>query len=154
MRKLLAVAVLGCLPWPLNAQTASEKAVPVDRVVAELSVLRYELSKAAVARDIESYLAFWAPDARVREPGLRLNGTEFVIFAKDFFAKGQVILLNIRPSNVYVHGDVAYEFGEYDEKATVDGQMISVENNYAMRWRQMPNGSWRIDQFIAGARDN
>jgi ketosteroid isomerase-like protein len=125
-----------------------------DQVITVLEGRRNELERVAIARDTEKFISFWAPDVRVREPGTALDGPQFPAYVRDFFSKGQVTALDIRPAKVYVHGDVAYEFGEYDESATLAGQSISVKNNYAMRWRRLSNGTWVIDQLIAGPRGN
>jgi ketosteroid isomerase-like protein len=153
MRTLLAVAAIVCLPATAWSQSAAlEKSS--DKVMDELVKRRENLERVAMARDVEMFLTFWAPDVRVREPGLALEGDQFVAFVRDFFKKGQVTLLDIRPARVFVHGETVYEFGEYDENALMDGQTVSIKNNYALRWRRMPSGAWAIDQFLAGARDN
>ena len=123
-------------------------------VISVLDARRNDLERTALARDTEKFVSFWAPDVRVREPGTVLDGPQFVAYVRDFFSKGQVTSLDIRPAKVYVHGNFAYEFGEYEESATVAGQSISVKNNYAMRWRRLESGSWVIDNLIAGPREN
>lgn len=136
----------------LAACSSAMNAGSDNSVVRVLESRRSELQRIAIARDVEAFLSFWAPDVRVREPGLMLDGPQFAPYVRDFFSKGQVNALDIRPAKIYVHGDVAYEFGEYDESATVAGQTMSVKNNYALRWRRLANGTWVIDTFTAGPR--
>lgn len=125
-----------------------------DRVISMLETRRNDLEGIAVAGDTERFISFYAPDVRVREPGTVLDGPQLPPYVRDFFSKGKVTALDIRPAKVYVHGDVAYEFGEYDESVTLTGQSISVKNNYAMRWRRLADGTWVIDHFIGGPRSN
>ena len=122
------------------------------QVISVLDARRNELERIALARDAEKFISFWASDVRVREPGTVLDGPQFAPYVRNFFSRGQVTALDIRPAKIYVHGNVAYEFGEYDESASLDGQSISVKNNYAMRWRRLENGTWVIDHLVAGPR--
>lgn len=152
MSRLMMLAALGLVAACSSATNSS--AATDAQVIAALDARRNELERVAVSRDAERFVAFYAPDARLREPGTVLDGPQVAAYIRDFFSKGQVTALDIRPAKVYVHGNFAYEFGEYDESASLGGQTISLKNNYALRWRKVANGSWVIDHLVAGPRGN
>ena len=52
-----------------------------------------------------------------------------------------------------VHGDVAYEVGEYDETLEVEGEQQTIQGYYFLRWEKGTDGVWRIDRLVAGPRE-
>ena len=96
--------------------------------------------------------AFWTDDSRVLVPGTDLTGSELASFIEDFFAAGgSVQSVEFRTADVFVHGDVAYELGQYEEVGQFAGQEPEhVSSNYFLRWEKQPDGNWRIDRFVSG----
>jgi ketosteroid isomerase-like protein len=95
---------------------------------------------------------FWTDDSRVLVPGTDLTGSELVSFIEDFFAAGgSVQSVEFRTADVFVHGDAAYELGQYEEVGQLAGQDPEyVSSNYFLRWERQPDGNWRIDRFVSG----
>jgi ketosteroid isomerase-like protein len=96
--------------------------------------------------------SFWTDDARVLVPGADLIGSELASFIDDFFAAGGVIRsVEFRTADIFVHGDAAYELGQYEETGQVGIQEPEhVSANYFLRWERQPDGSWKIDRFVSG----
>lgn len=96
--------------------------------------------------------SFWTEDARVLVPGTDLTGSELMSFIDDFFAAGGVVRsVEFRTADIFVHGDAAYELGQYEETGQMGEQAPEhVSSNYFLRWERQPDGSWKIDRFVAG----
>jgi len=103
--------------------------------------------------DAEGVVAFWTSDIHVLEPSLDLSGDQAREFMRHFLATGRVVSLDVEAYERFVHGEVAYELGEYDETIEVDGEQVKVQNYYFMRWEKGADGVWRFDRFVAGPRD-
>lgn len=142
----LMFAFTACASQPVPA--ADDAAVQqeiADRLVA--------FQSAILAGDAEPFLGFWTSDARALEPGVDRSGEEFRQYVRDFFAGGKVTSIDIQPYERFVHGDVAYEMGQYDETAQVQGQPpMTFKNYYFARWERGEDGQWRFDRLVAGPR--
>lgn len=144
----LASLLTACAPAD-RASVADDAAVQqqiADRLVAFRSAI--------LAGDAEPFLAFWTTDARALEPGVDRSGEDFRTYVRDFFATGKVLSIDMQPFERFVHGDVAYEMGQYDETAQVQGQQpMTIKNYYFARWERGQDGQWRFDRLVAGPRD-
>lgn len=167
MRTLLRIlpfavlSVIACEP----ADTTPEAAEPAAEITAadetavrnamEAQLDAYE--QAALAGETSGMLAVWTDDAELYEPGLRLSGSDLPGFYEELFASGGVAIneIDIRTSEVFVHGDVAYAIGDYDETLTMgsDDETMTIHNNYFARWERGADGTWKIDRLVVGAVD-
>ncbi len=109
----------------------------------------------ASANDVEGWSSYWTSDARILEPGMDLSGEDLFAFGKEFFeGGGKVFSLNLEPFDTYVHGDTAYQVGQYDETFQAPGQdPQTVNNHFFARWERQADGEWRISRLVAGPRD-
>lgn len=138
------------------APTSEAAADPADEDAAraEIAERRASFTETLRAGEAEPFLEYWTDDAYMREPGMSLDRAGLESFVAEFFATGRVLSLDIHPADVFVHGDVAYEFGEYEETIQVEGQEpFTVRNHHALRWERGDDGAWRIDRIVTGARD-
>lgn len=142
----LSLLLTACAPAVPAADDAAVQQQIADRLAAFQSAL--------VAGDAEPFLAFWTTDARALEPGVDRSGEELRQYMRDFFATGKVLSIDIQTYERFVHGDVAYETGQYDETAQVQGQpAMNIRNYYFARWERGQDGQWRFDRLVAGPRD-
>jgi ketosteroid isomerase-like protein len=104
--------------------------------------------------DTEMWLSYWTSDARLLQSGLTLSGDEFPGFAADFFdGGGQMFGLDLESHEIFVHDDVAYQIGQYDESFQFPGEEpASVQNYFFARWEKV-DGTWRIDRLLTAPRD-
>jgi ketosteroid isomerase-like protein len=60
--------------------------------------------------------------------------------------------IDIRTDETFVHGDVAYTIGDYEETLTMtpDAEPMSVHNHWFARWERGADGTWRIDRMVVG----
>jgi ketosteroid isomerase-like protein len=157
MKALAALAIL--LP------VAACQAPPAEMTEAERAQYEAEVEQAINARwddyasmyaelDAETWLSFWTPDTRLFQPGLTLSGEEFPAFAADFFGGGgQTFALDVESFEVFVHGDVAYQIGQYDDSFQFPGEEPALAQNYFFaRWEKV-DGTWKIDRFLTAPRD-
>ena len=111
---------------------------------------------AAIAQtnDFDTWVSFWDPDIRIVEPGMDMAGNDFIEFGKEFFGTGgRVISLDMESYDLFVHGDVAYQMGQFDEDFRPPGKdPVHVENHFFARWVKADDGSWRLNRFMAGPR--
>jgi len=141
------LAFAGCVA------TESDPATDAAAVRQELTDRMAALKEALLAGDIEEVLGFWTPDGRALEPGLNLSGDQLREYQRDFFSTARVVSFDVEAYDQFVHGDVAYEVGEYDETVEVEGQQQTVQNHYFIRWEKGTDGVWRIDQLVVGPRE-
>ena len=147
---VLALAAVLTTCAPTDRAPAGDDAAVQQQIADRLAGLRAAL----LAGSVDSFLTFWTDDVRVLEPGVDRSGEAFRQYIREFLATGKVVSLDIQPYDRFVHGDVAYETGQYDETAQIPGQSPMVfKNYYFSRWERGEDGLWRIDRFVAGPRD-
>lgn len=167
MRSLLrilpfvALSVIACEPaetTPEAAEPAAEMAAEDETAVRnamEAQLDTYE--QAALAGEIPGMLAIWTDDVELYEPGLRMSGSDLPGFYEEMFATGGITVneIDIRTSEVFVHDDVAYSIGDYEEDLTVgaDAETMTVHNHYFARWERGADGTWKVDRIVVGAVD-
>ena len=67
-------------------------------------------------------------------------------------AGGGIEYFETRPEDYFLHGDVAYEIGEYDEALRMGGGRQEIEGYYFIRWEKGADNVWRMDRIVAGRR--
>lgn len=108
----------------------------------------------ASSGDVEGWASYWTSDARILEPGMDFSGKELFDFGRNFFeGGGKIFSLDLEPFETHVHGDTAYQIGQYDESFQAPGQdRQSVQNYFFAMWKKQDDGGWRIGRFMAGPR--
>ena len=92
-------------------------------------------------------------DAHLLEAGVDLSGDQVGDYFREFFETGRVLSFDIEAFDQFVHADVAYELGQYDETVEVEGEEATVQNYYFLRWEKGADGMWRIDRLVTGPRE-
>lgn len=139
----------------LAAACASPAPEPVDAEAEEaaLNAAMESFGQAAVAGDMDAAAAFMTDDFELREPGMNLDKAgwrEMVAGVQE--SGGGVEFFETRTEDYFLHGDVAYEVGEYDEAVVMDGARQVIEGYYFVRWEKGADGVWRMDRLVAGPR--
>lgn len=107
-----------------------------------------------LAGNAEQALTFFTADARLLEPGMDLSGDPLRQFYTDFFGGGgRVTSAELVPYDTFVHAAAAYQVGWYDEVVEVEGEQMTIQNYFFMRWERGNDGTWLIDRFVAGPRE-
>ena len=110
----LAVLILfaACQPAAPPEMTDADRA-EVEQAIADRWAA---FENAVMSRDVEEYLPFWTQDARILEPGMNMGGSELQDFFTEFWGSGgEVFSFDLESYEIFVHGDVAYQIGQYDE---------------------------------------
>jgi ketosteroid isomerase-like protein len=146
----LAAVALGVV----GAACSQAGDAPVDPTVveAELTAAMTGFTNAVKAGDSDGTFAFMTPDVRMVQPGMDLSGDELRDALRALAQTLRVTRFEVRPDERFLHGDVAYELGDYEEVTEVNGARESVEGNYFLRWDKGADGQWRIDRLVAGPR--
>ena len=158
MKAIAAVAWLFLVAAPFHAtaqeMTDAEQA-QIEAEVKQAIANRWAGYINAGLKGFETWSPFWAPDIRILEPGMDLSGNEFMEFGRDFFESGgEVFSFEVESFEVWVHGDVAYQIGQFDESFQYAGEEPAEAHNYFFaRWEKQPDGEWRISRLMAGPRD-
>ncbi len=106
-----------------------------------------------VAGDLDAAMAYMTDDARLLEPGIDLSGAAIGEYLREFFSTGATVsFFETETYDYFIHGDVAYEIGEYDETVEAGGEQQVVENYYFIRWEKGADGEWRFDRIVTGPR--
>lgn len=166
MRSMPKAAVL---PWLLlaacqPADTETGEAAPAAEMAeADEAAVRDALmgridgyEQAALAGDVEGMNDMWTEDARMFEPGMDMSGPEITAFYDEVFGGGaRVTGIDIRTSEVFAHGDVAYSIGDYQETLVMSegAEPMEVHANWFARWERGADAVWRIDRLMTAPVD-
>jgi len=153
--KAMLLALIG-----LAACTSEQKPAPAppDTRAADEAVIRAasaEWDKAAVAKDLEKSLSFYADDAALLYPGSPVvTGAEGRRKAWDSIFKMPGLMLTWATTKVEVarSSDLAYETGTYDMSWTEkNGKTKKEKGKYMVVWKKQANGSWKalLDTYNA-----
>jgi ketosteroid isomerase-like protein len=103
---------------------------------------------------VDSIMTFWAPDVRVFDKEVRVNGDSALRrIGDEFFAAYEVTRLAYAPAESFAHdgGAVVYQFGYFTEDMRRKGAtaITNTRSNYVARWVKDDAGKWRIHRMIA-----
>jgi ketosteroid isomerase-like protein len=146
----MAVAVLvvfaaGCTP-----------AEPPDtRAQDEAAIRTAETAWSAVinTKDVDKFVAYYAPDAVVLPPNMPMASTPDAIKKAigEFMAMpGLSMTFQTSSAVVARSGDVGYTYGTYAMSANgPDGKPIQDKGKYVTVWKKQADGSWKavVDTF-------
>jgi ketosteroid isomerase-like protein len=166
MKGLIAVLVVLLAIGVLFFYSSGPPSAPAEMSEAEIAQVEAEVAQTIsdrwaayhdvlVAGDIPGIQDYWTSDLRVLEPGMDFTKNDVENFFTDFFGSGGVGY-GFQPEtfDVFVHGDVAYHVGQYDEDVQFGGQERNVIQNYFFaRWEKGEDGVWRISRFVAAPRE-
>ncbi|MFI5177238.1 MAG: YybH family protein [Vicinamibacterales bacterium] len=120
---------------------------------AAIRALETAWSSALAAKDVDKFVAYYAPDAVVLPPNGPMESTPAGIRKAlgDFMALPG-LAMTFRPSAVGVAkgGDVAYTYGTYDLSMTgPDGKPMQDKGKYVTVYKKQADGSWKaaVDTF-------
>lgn len=153
MRAFPAVAVLALA---LTTACTSPAPTPVDETAetAALSESLEAFAEAALADDVEGAAAFLTDDAVIREPGMLLTRSEWMEMVGGMIASGGgVASFEPTVTETFLHGDVAYQIGVFDETLTMGGAAQEILGNFFIRWEKGADGVWRMDRLLTGSRE-
>lgn len=158
MKAVTTVSALGFLVLLAAVRFGPAESAPQEQSDAQVKQAimdRWDAYMAtATEMDKEMWMSYWTSDAWLLEPGMNIRGSDFSGFADDFFgAGGQVFSLDLESHEVFVHGDAAYQIGQYDEAFQFPGEeRMEAHNYFFARWVNV-DGTWRIDRFLSGPRE-
>jgi ketosteroid isomerase-like protein len=104
--------------------------------------------------DYEGWRSFWTSDARVLQPGMDQEGSALFDTVTEMFSSGlQFSEFEVESFDVFVHGDVAYQIGKYDELTQMPGEApTEYHDHFFARWEK-EDGFWKIDRFMGSPRE-
>jgi ketosteroid isomerase-like protein len=153
---LLALTLAACEAPPPPAETAETAQVDEAAVRAALAARIDAYEQAALEGDLASMKGLWTDDVRLFQPGMVMSGAEVGAFYDEVFGGGaRVETIDIRTDEAFVHGDVAYTIGDYEETLMMapDAEPMVEYNHWFARWERGADGTWRIDRMVVGAVD-
>ena len=139
----LGLTVAACVP----AET--DTAMVGQELTDQMAAFR----EAILSGEADRSIGFFTTDAHILEAGVNVAGDEVGDFFREIFETSRILSFDIEAYDQFVHGDVAYEVGEYDETVEVEGEEETVQNYYFLRWEKGTDGAWRIDRVVTGPRE-
>jgi ketosteroid isomerase-like protein len=144
----LSLTLAACAnPEPPATPPVDPAAVEVE-VAAAMTAFR----EAMLANDVDAVVGAYTEDAALSEPDMNVSGEELRATLRQIMSTATIEAFEARAMERFVHGDVVYERGEYDEAGTMGGQPFSVQGFYFIRWEKGADGVWRMDRLNAGPR--
>jgi ketosteroid isomerase-like protein len=158
MRTLAAFAVLllvaGCQapPAEMAEANATQSLAEAEDAIADRWL---SFQTALLGSDADAFLSHWTEGMRFLEPGMNFGRDEYESLCQEVWGSGGAITaFELEPSDTFVHGDAAYQVGQYRETLQIPGEEPEEShNNFFARWEKGPDGIWRIDGFVAGPVD-
>jgi uncharacterized protein (TIGR02246 family) len=131
-------------------QTAQKPAPPPDTRKADEAAIRAasaDWSKASQAKDLDKATSYYADDAVFFvNNGARVKGKDAIKMAwkSELATPGPGLTFETTYVEVARSGDLAYEYGTYDEKTEVTkGKIKDEKGKYVVVWKKQPDGSWK-----------
>ena len=133
-----------------SEQTAQKPAAPPDTRKADEAAIRAasaDWSKASLAKDLDKATSYYAEDAIFFvNNGARVKGKDAIKMAwkSELATPGPGLSFETTYVEVARSGDLAYEYGTYDEKTEVTkGKVKDEKGKYVVVWKKQPDGSWK-----------
>ncbi|MGA8144406.1 MAG: SgcJ/EcaC family oxidoreductase [Candidatus Acidiferrales bacterium] len=131
-------------------QTAQKPAAPPDTRKADEAAIRTasaDWSKASQAKDLDKATSYYADDAIFFvNNGAMVKGKDAIKMAwkQELATPGAELTFETAYVEVARSGDLAYEYGTYDEKTEVrKGKVKDEKGKYVVVWKKQPNGEWK-----------
>jgi uncharacterized protein (TIGR02246 family) len=147
---LLAVLFAMSITIACAEQTAQKPAPPPDTRKADEAAIRTasaDWSKASQAKDLDKATSYYADDAIFFvNNGAMVKGKDAIKMAwkPELATPGPGLTFETTYVEVARSGDLAYEYGTYDEKTEVKkGKIKDEKGKYVVVWKKQPNGSWK-----------
>ena len=112
------------------------------------------LSELTEGRDASRAADFYTADAQLVGPSMAMGRDNLAELIRGLFEAGVRIEVDRHSSELFVHGDVAYQVGQYDETAKLaDGEPGEWHEYFFVRWEKGTDGMWRISHFLSAPRE-
>ena len=135
--------VTGC--FGLGPSTSRDELRANDEAVIRQSDLDW--AKAAQAKDVSSWLAFYASDAVVLPPNDKLaTGHDAIAKTVRDLLTLPALTIDWQPLKIEAaeSRDLAYAYGSYQLSYKDDkGKVVSDHGKYVEVWKRQPSGGWR-----------
>jgi len=141
---MCCVALLG-LTWGCAKQTVPDTREADERAVRESEI---EASKALAAKDLESFISFFADDASGFYPNTPIitgkdairQSWKTVLALPGFAMSFQIVKVEVSRS-----GDLAYGHGTYTRTMNdATGKPVTDEGKYVIVYKKQPDGKWKV----------
>jgi uncharacterized protein (TIGR02246 family) len=131
-------------------QTAQKPTPPPDTRKTDEAAIRAasaDWSKASQARDLDKATSYYADDAIFFvNNGAMVKGKDAIKMAwkSELATPGPGLTFDTTYVEVARSGDIAYEYGTYDEKTEVaKGKVKDEKGKYVVVWKKQADGSWK-----------
>jgi len=112
------------------------------------TLLRLDREWATTVKDLDKFMAYYAPDASLYLPGMPIaTGTGAIRDALTKFSSTPGFSFEFVPAKADVSGDVGYTTGTY--RATIGGAM--EQGKYIEVWKKQSDGQWKVQEDIFNA---
>jgi len=102
----------------------------------------------------EMWSQFWTADGWLLRAGMNQRGADLHNLAREFFGPAlQDYSIHVDSFEIYVHGDVAYQIGQYDESWEMQGEARVEDRNYFFAMWKKEDGTWKLHRAVGGARE-
>jgi uncharacterized protein (TIGR02246 family) len=154
MRRLYVMTVLVfslvMMGLTVACQQAAPPSPPDTRAADERAVRDADAagSKAAAAKDLEGYLAFYAEDASVFPPNAPMQtGKESMRkdLSEAMASPGFALSWQVNKVEASRGGDLAYSIGTYQGTMNdAKGRLVTERGKYVTVWKKQVDGKWKI----------
>jgi ketosteroid isomerase-like protein len=121
-----------------------------EEVAREIAKIYEEMAKRTLNWDDEKAASLWTEDGiNLPAYGLTQNRKELIVFCRDIALNNRWEILDYKPLELFVHGDMAYEFSLFEHNTTPHGGGGTV--NTKMRCISVykkENGRWKLHRWM------
>lgn len=104
--------------------------------------------KAAMAKDLDKTVSYYAPNAIMMGVGAPAQGTESIRKVWQQLLATPNLQMNLTTLSVEVSraGDMGWEYGSFQGSMTdAKGKTVAQTGKYVVIWRLQPSGLWKIE---------
>jgi ketosteroid isomerase-like protein len=121
-----------------------------EEVAREIAGIYEEMAEGTLNWEDEKARSMWTEDG-INMPvyGLTQNREELIEFCRDIALKNKWEILDYKPLELFVHGDMAYEFSLFEHNTTPrDGSETVNTKMRCISVYKLENGRWKLHRWM------
>ena len=147
---LVAALFAASITVACSDQSAQKPAPPPDTRKADEAAIRAasaDWSKASQARDLDKATSYYADDAiYFVNNGAKVTGKDAIklVWKSELATPGPGLTFETTYVEVARSGDIAYEYGTYDQQTEEKkGKVKDEKGKYVVVWKKQADGNWK-----------
>lgn len=121
-----------------------------EEVAREIAGIYEDMAEGALNWDDEKAASLWTEDGlNMPVYGLTQNRKELIDFCREIALNNRWEILDYKPLELFVHGDMAYEFSLFEHNTTPHdgGETVNTKMRCISVYKK-ENGQWKLHRWM------